>query len=110
MKYSRWLYVISFCCSSVFANEQPDWLTGMIEDVSHATVANPPVEISQYQLDGKTVYYIPGRCCDVPSSLYDAQGQLICQPDGGFTGRGDGRCPGVFEQLQEGSVIWKDPR
>lgn len=42
---------------------------------------------------GKTYYYIPVHCCDFPSELYDKECNLICNPDGGYTGGGSGDCP-----------------
>ena len=56
------------------------------------------------------MFYVPPACCDVPSELYDHDGNLICGPDGGIRGTGDGKCPDFFEKRREGTLIWRDPR
>ncbi len=55
-------------------------------------------------------YYIPPYCCDVYSELYDFNGQLICHPDGGITGAGDGKCPDFYKDSIIYTLIWKDNR
>jgi hypothetical protein len=56
------------------------------------------------------VYYLPPRCCDIFGNLYDSQGQIICHPDGGIAGHGDGRCPDFLNQRTNETVIWRDTR
>lgn len=73
-------------------------------------VSNPPAQLLRYRVDGKDYYYRPAPCCDFYSELYDAAGQLVCHPDGGITGRGDGSCPGFREQAGKGELIWRDKR
>jgi hypothetical protein len=51
---------------------------------------------------------VPPRCCDIPSRLFDKQGEEMCRPDGGRTGRGDGRCRDFFTERQDEHVVWKD--
>ena len=73
--------------------EIPDWLTRLIQRLENEPVANPPASIAQYVYTGHTVYFLPPRCCDIFSDLYDADGNIIGHPDGGITGQGDGRVP-----------------
>lgn len=75
-----------------------------------AFAAHSPGTIWKYHYDGHTVFHVPRSCCDVPSALYDADGKVICGPDGGFTGKGDGRCADLFERRSEEQKIWDDPR
>jgi hypothetical protein len=56
------------------------------------------------------VWYVPARCCDVPGVVYAADGSMLCEPDGGITGRGDGRCPDFAAARRDGVVVWRDPR
>jgi hypothetical protein len=56
------------------------------------------------------VYYVPSKCCDVPSVLYDSAGAVVCSPDGGITGKGDGRCTDFFDARRDEVVVWRDPR
>jgi uncharacterized protein DUF6970 len=66
-----------------------------------------PDEIWRYRLKGETVYYVPPKCCDIPSTLYDQDGAAICSPDGGLTPDGDGRCPTFFKDRRRGVLVWK---
>jgi hypothetical protein len=53
---------------------------------------------------------VPPYCCDFFGDLYDSSCTLICHPDGGFTGNGDGQCGELKESLKDGNLIWKDLR
>ena len=88
----------------------PEWLTGLIQKLENEPVANPPASVIQYEYKGQTVYYVPPRCCDIFSDLYDANGNIIAHPDGGITGQGDGRASDFFEVQRNQQVIWKDHR
>jgi hypothetical protein len=90
--------------------ESPAWIDELITEFQNAPVGNPPQAIYRYQYDGQTVYYIPAKCCDIPSILYDATGVEICLPSGGMTGRGDGRCPDFNDTKSDETLIWMDSR
>jgi hypothetical protein len=47
----------------------------------------------RYLIADRVYYYAASGCCDQLNPLFDADGKYVCAPDGGFTGRGDGRCP-----------------
>ena len=91
-------------------NENPEWLTKLIQKLESEPVANPPAFIAQYEYKGQLVYYLPPQCCDVPSILYDANGNIICHPDGGITGMGDGRCVDFSDERKNERITWKDQR
>lgn len=55
-----------------------------------------PSDITRVLYNGKPAYVISSPCCDQFNYMYDADGQRICAPSGGFTGQGDGRCTGVI--------------
>jgi len=93
--------------ASVHGGEPPAVL---IAQIQAQPVANPPSLVVQYEVDSRTFYYVPPRCCDIPSVLYDSSGKVLCSPDGGLTGRGDGRCPPGLTELTGGRLIWRDPR
>lgn len=97
-------------CAPAISNDLPPFVLALIESHESAPVANPPASIWRYKYKGRVVFYVPPSCCDVPSELYDSDGNLICGPDGGLTGRGDGKCPDFFELRTEESRVWKDPR
>ena len=88
----------------------PPWLTALIRDLESQPRANPPAFIARYHYKGETVYFQPQRCCDVPSSVFTSNGTVMCHPDGGITGAGDGRCPDFFAVRKNEKVIWRDQR
>ena len=101
------LSLISFADSA----SKPKWLDQVIKSnfpKGTATEINPPIakHIYRYTYKDKKVYYVPSRCCDIQSSLYDSTGKQLCSPDGGKSGRGDGKCADFFEQRSNEEVIW----
>ena len=88
----------------------PVWLRSLIHDLEAAPVANPPASIARYEYRGETVYYLPARCCDIWSTVYRADGTVMCHPDGGITGRGDGQCPSFLAERTKEQIVWRDPR
>lgn len=88
----------------------PTWLASLIRDLENAPVADPPASITRYTYDGQTVYFLPQRCCDQFSTIYDDEGNIIGHPDGGITGQGDGRVGDFFQARSDGESVWQDPR
>ena len=88
----------------------PEWLIDLIQRLENEPVANPPASVTRYEYKGQPVYFVPQRCCDIFSDLYDADGNLIAHPDGGITGRGDGRASDFFQERKDELVIWRDRR
>jgi uncharacterized protein DUF6970 len=82
----------------------------LIRQLESQPKANPPAYVASYEYQGEVVYYVPPRCCDIFGDLYDAAGQLICHPDGGLAGHGDGRCPDFPGQRRNETIIWRDRR
>jgi len=91
-------------------SENPAWVDALIAKFQTDPVGNPPLSIYQYEYKGQTVYYVPPQCCDQFSKLYDINGSVICAPDGGLTGSGDGRCTDFFNKSANESLIWRDSR
>jgi len=90
--------------------ETTDCLNDKIEEILADGVWNPPAKIYSYKYKEHTVYYVPARCCDFPSILYDENCNIICNPDGGFSGGGDGRCNDFFDLRSDEKLIWEDTR
>ncbi len=63
--------------------------------------------IWRFKFDGNIVYYAQSACCDMYNNLYDESGELVCSPDGGFAGTGDGRCPTFWDKATDRKVIWE---
>jgi hypothetical protein len=88
----------------------PTWLQVLITQIEREPVTNPPSAIYSYRYRGETVYFRPSRCCDIMSVLYDRNGVVLCAPDGGIAGGGDGRCPDFFRTRSGERLIWQDSR
>ncbi len=80
-----------------------------IEAIKIEPVGNPPAEVWKWEADGNTYYYFNSPCCDQYNYLYDGNCEVICVPDGGFTGKGDQKCPDFSVDLKK-TLIWKDER
>lgn len=91
-------------------DEEPAWVRDLIREFQAAPVGNPPQSIWKYEFNGQTVYHVPPQCCDQFGILYDAEGRIMCFPDGGFSGTGDGRCPDFRQKRQHEELVWKDCR
>lgn len=104
------LFFTRQCGKEELAADKPECILGKIEEISQQEVWNPPAKVYQYTFRDQTVYFIPQHCCDIPSQLLDANCNIICAPDGGFSGKGDGTCSDFFEQRTDGKLIWEDPR
>ena len=67
-----------------------------------------PQRVVEYVYNGKKVYYVVAPCCDQFNMLYDSNCNLMGNPDGGFTGRGDGKFPDFAEKRTKERIIWKN--
>ena len=90
--------------------ENPQWVDQLIAQFKAEPVGNPPQSTWRYEYHGQVVYFVPAQCCDMYSTLYDEGGNVICAPDGGIDGKGDGRCEDFFSQRSGEGLIWQDPR
>jgi len=104
------LLIFSTCEKGRKMPEIPACIEEKIESIKSNPVWNPPAKIWQFEYNGQTVYYIPQRCCDIPSVLLDENCNVICSPDGGLTGNGDGKCSDFFDKQTDGKLIWEDKR
>ena len=106
------LIIFSSCktTKTLSQNELPAFIKEKIATFQQSPVANPPRSIYSYSYNGKTVYFITAPCCDIPSQLFDDSGNLICHPDGGFSGKGDEKCTDFFSTRTDEKLIWKDSR
>ena len=82
----------------------------LIKTFSEEAVQNPPRKIIQYNYKGQKVYYVPAICCDFFSDLYDSNCKLIGHPDGGLTGKGDGKLPDFATAATNKKLVWEDQR
>ena len=66
-----------------------------------------PQSVVEYMYKGKKVYYVVMPCCDFYNEVYDANCRYLGAPDGGFTGKGDGKLPDFTAEAKPGKEIWK---
>lgn len=88
----------------------PACLKKMITKFKNEEVQNPPRKIYSYLYKGAVVYYVVPPCCDFFSDLYDKNCSLIAHPDGGITGKGDGRAKDFIKTRSREKLIWADSR
>ena len=97
-------------CAPATPSGNPAWVDTLIEEFQNAPVGNPPQSVWRYEYADQIVYFVPAQCCDMFSTLYDAEGTVLCAPNGGLDGRGDGRCADFHSQRTAEALIWEDPR
>ena len=88
----------------------PACVLNIIRSIQNEPVHNPPAEVYRYTWHNQQVYYITANCCDQYNLLYDANCNVLCAPDGGFSGAGDGRCTDFGTAGSSKTLVWKDPR
>jgi hypothetical protein len=104
------ILLLTFGCSQTTEPEIPGWVNNLISDFKAQPVGNPQQSIWQYEYKEQLVYFVPAQCCDQFSTLYDSNGNIVCAPDGGVSGAGDGRCPDFLSVRKNEKLIWKDSR
>jgi hypothetical protein len=88
-------------------NELPSCVLAKIKMMAADSTQGSPESVTCYHYKGKTVYYFLSSCCDKFNLLFDSCCNLLGYPDGGFTGRGDGKTPDVINEATDGKVVWK---
>jgi hypothetical protein len=115
MKEKHIIWILLFfllilsCEKSDIGKGVPKCINDMIDDIENEEVRNPPAKVWKWEVDGSTYYYITSDCCDFYNYLYDENCNVVCAPDGGFTGNGDGNCTFFIEQIVS-TLIWEDSR
>lgn len=104
------VWLVAGCDKNVPPDDLPPCISAMVDEIQNSKVRNPPAQLWKYEYNGRVVYYFPAYCCDIPSMVYDENCNAICSPDGGITGRGDGRCSDFFCNRTSGVLLWYDKR
>jgi hypothetical protein len=68
---------------------------------------NSPETVTEYNYKGQPVFYLSMPCCDQFNTVYDGDCNYLGAPDGGLTGRGDGKLPDFFTNATDKKVVWK---
>jgi len=117
MELGKWslalaLSIIAGCSGNPTAPDtstvSPTWVTALIRQLETQPVANPPAFVALYEYKGQDVYFVPQRCCDIMSTLYNSDAAIVCHPDGGLTGKGDGMCADFLAERRNERIVWRD--
>lgn len=85
----------------------PEWLRIRLADYDAQPGAAAPRVVYEVRYGDGVAYYTKAGCCDQLDPLVDARGVLVCYPSGGFTGRGDGKCPGALPPAADRREVWR---
>ncbi len=85
----------------------PTCIKRKVDSFKTALKHEQPQRVVEYQYKGKKVYYVVMPCCDFFNEVYDAKCNLLGSPDGGFSGRGDGKLPDFFKEATNEKIIWQ---
>ena len=89
--------------------DAPTCIKNKIENIINNEISNPPTQVWKWETDETIYYYITSDCCDQYNYLYNEQCELICAPNGGIIGAGDGNCPTFTSEIIK-TLIWEDQR
>lgn len=87
--------------------QMPSCLTTKIKVISENPDEGSPLSITRYRYNNQTVYYFVSACCDKYNIVYDSACNILGYPDGGFTGKGDGKMLDFKKEATDGELIWK---
>jgi hypothetical protein len=100
--------------SSKLANATPPALPtcikNKIDSFKLKEAHEKPQRVLEYIYKGKKVYYVVMPCCDFFNEVYDDKCNFLGAPDGGFTGKGDGKIPDFFEEAKSEKLVWGTPK
>jgi hypothetical protein len=102
--------VIAVVCSSFQKKKKKGGVPACIKQKMEAFAKKEkyeqPQNIVEYEYKGKKVYYVTMACCDFFNELYDSSCNLMGHPDGGITGKGDGKLPDFNKEKKKEKIIW----
>ena len=86
----------------------PQCMITKIDSIKMNTKTNPPASVIRYTYKGYSVFYITTGCCDQFNPVYNSDCIYIGAPDGGITGKGDGKIPDFFANATNKKVVWEN--
>ena len=100
-----------FACAAqkkvVDSTELPACLKAKIDSMTIDPNEGSPQSVTRYTYHLRTVYYMKAPCCDKFNIVFDSACTILGYPDGGLTGRGDGKMTDFFKDAKDARVIWK---
>ncbi len=106
---SGFLLFLTSCDKLELAVEVPSCIEAEIRKIQNEEVRNPAAQVWKWEVDENVYYYISSDCCDQYNYLYDEACNVVCAPDGGFSGNGDGNCS-IFSGEIKYTLVWEDVR
>lgn len=91
----------------ISASKVPACINSKIDSFKLKEKHERPQSVVEYMYKGKKVYYVVMPCCDFFNEVYDENCRYLGAPDGGFTGKGDGKLPDFTAEAKPGKEIWK---
>lgn len=85
-----------------------DCVQALIDSLEAIPVLSPPARVEEWTVGTEKYIYSTSDCCDFFNYLRNLDCEMICAPDGGITGMGDGNCPDL--KNVEKMLIWEDNR
>jgi len=85
----------------------PTCIKNKLDSFKLKEVHERPQKMVEYSYKGKKVYYVVMPCCDFFNEVYDDKCNYLGSPDGGFTGKGDGKIPDFAEQAKLVKTVWE---
>jgi hypothetical protein len=87
-------------------NNHPAWVNEAIT-LAKKNSSTLSTTIARYLYHNQTVYYISPVVTDGFSQLFDKKHTLLCSPEGGLTGKGDGQCTDFFQNAKNKVILFK---
>lgn len=97
----------SLVSTSEDATKMPGCLREIIKTLSEDLSEGVPLSVTQFNYQHKNVYYMVAPCCDKYNIVYDSGCNILGYPDGGFTGKGDGKMLNFEKEATDPKVIWE---
>lgn len=101
--------LVSLGCPTVYEPELPTCIQTLIQQKGQEKTGQSFIAIYRYKYQNRYVYFGYADCCDQFNVLFDKDCQLLCSPNGGFTGGGDGKCPNFFKEATDRTEVWRKP-
>src|SRR5437588_1251309 len=109
----RIIFILSIMMMSCTTDKQTGVMSGMppclitkIEGMKGDH--NAPESVTGYNYKGQPVFYLSMPCCDQFNTVYDGNCNYLGSPDGGITGKGDGKLPDFFANATDKKVVWQN--
>jgi hypothetical protein len=99
--------IVSSAYGDITKDTLPKCIQNKIDSFKVKAIHERPQKIVEYMYKGKKVYYVVSPCCDFFNEVYDDKCNFLGSPDGGFTGKGDGKLPDFFTEAKNEKLIWE---